>query len=434
LRAFALALLFLLTAPRFAQALDIQRVVSRSGIEAWLVEEHAVPVIAVEVGFKVGAASDPPGKEGLAAMLAGLLDEGAGKLDSLAFRKRLDDRAIRLSFSSGRNNFSASLATLSEHRKEAFRLLRLALTKPRFDDEPMARIRSQLLARLARQEEDPDEVASIAWFAAAFREHPYGRPVNGTAASLEAITRADLETFLVNGLTRNRMKIAVVGNIGADDLARLLDRTFGALPERGTIPPIPETQVQGDGSLTLIRREIPQTVVVFGGPGLKRHDPDFYAAYVLNYIVGGGGFSSRLTEEVREKRGLAYSVYSFLMTFNKAGAFYGGLATENKSVKDSIALVKAELRRVLRNGVTERELESAKTYLTGSYPLRFDSNAKIADELVGIQLLDLGIDYVENRNALIEAVTMSDLVRVATRFLDPERFVITVVGDPVGLP
>jgi zinc protease len=429
-----LVFVFFLFAALPARALDIKRVVSAGGIEAWLVEEHAVPVIAVEVGFKAGAASDPAGKEGLAMMLAGLLDEGAGKLDSLAFRKQLDDRAIQLAFSSGRDNFSASLSTLSKNRDEAFRLLHLALTEPRFDDEPLTRTRSQLVARLARQEEDPEDVADKAWFAAAFKGHPYGRPLDGTPESLAAISREDLQEFLAKSLTRDRMKIAVVGDITAVALSPLLDRTFAALPETGEASDIPETEIQGDGKLALIRRDIPQTVVVFGGPGLKRHDPDFYAAYVLNYIVGGGGFSSRLTEEVREKRGLAYSVDSYLMPLDHAGALVGGLATENKSVKDSIALVKAELRRVLQQGVTEKELENAKTYLTGSYPLRFDSNAKIADELVGIELLNLGIDYVEKRNGLIKAVTLADMARVARRFLDPDRLVITVVGDPKGLP
>jgi zinc protease len=429
-----LGLLFLLVAASPASALDIQRVVSRGGIEAWLVEEHAVPVIAVEVGFKAGGILDPPGKEGLATMLAALLDEGAGKLDSLAFRKRLDDRAIGLSFSSGRDNFAASLTTLSEHRKEAFRLLHLALSKPRLDEEPFTRIRSQLVARLAREDEDPEEIASKAWFTAAFKNHPYGRPADGTAKSLAAITRADLRAYLADYLTRDNMKIVVVGDVKAGELSRLLDRAFHALPLHGKSVDIPQAEIKGNGSLALTRRSIPQTVVVFGGPGLLRHDPEFYAAYVLNYIVGGGGFSSRLTVEVREKRGLAYSVYSYLMPLDHAGAFIGSLATENKSVKESISLVKAELRRVLHDGVTAKELEEAKTYLTGSYPLRFDSNAKIADELVGIALLELGIDYVENRNGLIEAVSLDDMARVAPRFLDPDRFAITVVGNPTSLP
>lgn len=434
MRTVGLAFVFLLFAALPARALDIQRVVSAGGIEAWLVEEHAVPLVAVEMGFKAGATSDPAGKEGLATMLAGLLDEGAGKFDSLAFRKRLDDRAIRLSFSAGRDIFSASLATLSQNRDEAFRLLHLALTEPRFDDEPIVRIRSQLLARLAREDEDPQDLAGKGWFAAAFKDHAYGRPVDGTPPSLATITRADLQQFLEDYLTRDRMKIAVVGDINAADLRRLLDRTFAALPETGKHDDVPETEIAGDSTLAITRRDIPQTVVFFGGPGLKRNDPDFYAAYVLNYIVGGGGFSSRLTEEVREKRGLAYSVYSYLMPLDHAGAFIGGLATENKSVKDSIALVKAEFRRVLQQGVSAKELENAKTYLTGSYPLRFDSNGKIASVLVGIQLFDLGIDYVQNRNGLIEAVTLEDMARVAPRFLDPDRLVITVVGDPKGLP
>ncbi len=433
MKSLALGLLALILFIAPAHAFKIERVVSAGGIEAWLVEEHAVPLIAVQVGFKAGAAVEPANRQGLATMLAGLLDEGAGELDSLSFRKRLEDKAIRMGFGASRDDFTGSLATLAENRDEAFNLFRLALTAPRFDDEPIVRIRSQLQAVLVRESEDPDDIAAKMWFAEAFGAHPYAHPSNGTIESLEAITREDLKSYLSRFLSRDRMKIAVVGAIDAKTLRPLLDKTFGQLPKAGASVDVPETTVSGTSAIGVVQRDNPQSVVIFGGPGLKRHDPDFFPAYVLNYIFGGGGFASRLTQEVREKRGLVYSVYTYLAPMDRAGLLLGGLATENATVKESIGLVQTEMKRVLKEGVSDDDLKNAKTYLTGSYPLRFSSNAKIADELVGIQLEDLGIDYVEKRNGFIEAVTRDDLKRVAPRFLDPSRLVITVVGKPQGL-
>lgn len=433
IRPLALAFGLILFSLAPAAAMTIERVTTPGGIEAWLVEEHAVPVIAVEIGFRGGARVEPDGREGLADMMMALLDEGAGDLDAEAFQKRLEERAISLGFDGGRDGVYASLRTLSGEREEGFRLLGLALRAPRFDDEPVARVRSQLLAQLKRQAEDPDTVAAKRWFSAAFPDHPYGRDSSGSEASLRAISVDDLKAFAARSLARDRMKIAVVGDIDRRTLARLLDAALLGLPASSPADETPEAVPTGKARLLVERRPLPQTVVVFGSAGLKRADPDYIPAFVLNYMMGGGGFASRLTEEVREKRGLAYSVYSYLLPLDHAGLVLGGLATENAHVKDAIALVRAEQRRMLTKGVSAEELKNAKTYLTGSYPLRFDTNAKIASELVGIQLEDLGIDYVDKRNALIEAVTLEDLKRVAPRVLDPDGLLVSVVGDPKGL-
>lgn len=432
MRALVLALLLLVVGPT-AHAMEIQRVVSKSGIEAWLVEEHAVPLIALEAAFRGGSRADATGKEGTSTMLAALLDEGAGDLDAEAFQKRLEAKAIGLGFDTDTDSFSASLSTLSENRDEAFSLLALALTRPRFDDEPVERVRGQLVSSRLRLVEDPESLAGELWFANALPGTVYGRPPRGTEPSLKAIAVDDLRAYARANLTRDRLKIAVVGDIDAKTLRALLDKTFGALPKKGAPIKIADMSPKGAGESVVERRDFPQSVVVFGGPGLKRDDPDFYAASVLNNIVGGGGFAARLTEEVREKRGLAYGVYTYLYPLDFAGLTMGGVATQNEKVGQSVDIIKSELARVVADGVTQQELDDTKTYMTGSYALRFDTNAKIARMLVGIQLADLGIDYVRKRNGLIEAVTLDDVKRVASRLFAPEKMLFVVVGDPAGL-
>ena len=417
-----------------AAKIEIERVVSPGGIEAWLVEDHLVPVIAVRFAFRGGSAVDPVGKEGLAEMASSLQDEGAGELDSEAFQRRLTDLAITLSFNAGRDTYGGALKTLTENREAAFELLRLALNAPRFDAEPVERIRSQILVVLAREAEDPDAIAGRNFRRRVFPGHAYGREPRGTPDTVRAITADDLRGFVARHLARDNLVVGVTGDITARALAPLLDRTFGALPSAARIPPVAETKPVASGRIEVVEKDIPQSVVVFGHEGLKRDHPDYIAAYVLNYILGGGGFTSRLTEEVREKRGLAYSVYSYLQPMQRAALMVGGVATENARAGRSIELIRNEWRRMRDSGPTADELDQAKTYLTGSYPLRFTSTGRIARILVGVQLDHLGIDYIDRRNGLIEAVTLADIRRVANRLLDPDALSFTVVGRPDGLP
>ena len=414
-----------------AEAVEIQRVTSPGGIEAWLVEQHTIPLIAMDFAFRGGAKLDPDDKAGLSRLAAATIDEGAGDLDSQAFQKRLEELAVRLGFEADHDAFRGSLQTLTETTDEAFRLMRLALTAPRFDDEPVARIKAQLLANLQEAEEDPDAIAGKAWFAAAFPDHPYGRPVEGEAANISRISADDLRQFTTRQFARDRLLVAVVGDIDAARLGKLLDGVFGVLPASSTAPaaaPVIPTVKQS----VLIQRNIPQTVMMFGLPGLLRKDPDFIPAFVMNYILGGGGFNSRLTVEIREKRGLAYSVYTQLAPLEQAGLFIGGVATQNERANETVALLRQELGRMRNEGVTAEELENARTYLIGSFPLRFDSNSKIAEQLLAYQLENLGIDYMDRRNDLMRAVTLEDVNRVAKRLLDPENLLLVSVGQPNG--
>lgn len=416
-----------------AHAMRIERVTSARGVEAWLVEEHGVPLITMRFAFQGGTTQDLPGKEGVAYFVSGMLDEGAGDLKSVPFHERLEELAARLRFDASRDVFSGTFQALTRNQDASFDLLRRALTAARMDEDAVERIRGQILAGIKIDQEDPEKVAAQEWFKLAFVSHPYAQPVQGTAESVARIGAADLKDYVRRTFARNTLKVAVVGDITPDQLRKVLDSVFGDLPEQAELRPVPEVRLPESAERKVIPMDVPQSVATFGQEGLKRKDKDFIAAYILNYIIGGGGFSSKLMEEVREKRGLAYSVYSYLQPFQKAAVFLGGVATENKALSQSIEVIESELARVAREGPTPEELDSAKRYLTGSYALNFDTSANIASQLLGAQIEDLGIDYFDKRNAMVEAVTLDDIRRVATRLLKPGALIITVVGKPEGL-
>lgn len=432
-RPLVLSLFFLVVTLLPARAVEVQRVVSPGGVEAWLVEDHTNPIISLELAFRGGGALDAAGKEGTAYLLSGLLDEGAGEFDSQAFQARLQNLSIRLSFDAGLDSFEGSLRTLTENRDTAFDLLRLALTEPRFDAEPVERIRGQILAQLKRESEDPNAIAGRTMRRLFFADHPYGRPVHGSPESLAAVTADDLRAFVADRFARDNLVIGVVGDITSEQLSGLLDSTFGGLPAEAAPIDLPEVAADGSGGVVVIDKNVPQSVVSLGQPGMKRDDPDFYTAFVVNYVLGGGGFSSRLYDEVREKRGLAYSVYSYLSPLDRSALVIAGVATANARVAESLAIIREEWARMAAEGPTAEELADAKTFLTGSYPLRQSSSGRIAGMLVGIQLDELGIDYINKRNSLIEAVTLEDARRVAAELYRPEALTVVVVGRPEGI-
>ncbi len=429
LAAFCLAVFAL----RPAVAVEVQRVVSPAGIEAWLVEEHTVPMVSLRFTFAGGSGLDPEGKEGLAEMVSGLLNEGAGKMDALAYQKALDDSAVRMGFEAGIDEFGGSLATLSETGDVAYRLLAMALREPRFDDDAVERVRGQLIAGLERAARDGNQVARRQWYATAFAGHPYARPPGGTLAGVEAITRDDLLAYTRARFGRDTLTVGVAGDITAADLGRVLDLIFGGLAATARPSEIAETVPGAAGTVHVERLPQPQSVLLMGQAGLKRADPRFYTAYVMNHIFGGGGFSSRLNMEVREKRGLAYGVFSYLVPLEHAAAFMIGTATQNARVSESLAVIRDEVIRLRDGGVSEQELADAKTYLTGSFPLRLDSNGEIATMLVGMQIAELGIDYLDRRNGLIEAVRREDIAVLAAELLDPDAFAVVVAGEPQGI-
>jgi zinc protease len=415
-----------------ALATNIERVVSPGGIEAWLVQEPAVPLIAVDFAFAGGAVQDPRGKGGTANFAASLLDQGAGDLDSKAFAEHLARKAVEMSFRAERDNIRGALRTLVENRDEAFEDLRLALTAPRFDAADVELNRAQILSILRRESTSPNEIANRRWWETAFPDHPYGRPVYGTMESVPTITIDDLKAYTHRVLARQNLKIAVVGDIDAETLKTLLDRVFGALPEQPDLTPVANVAPQGLGRRIVTSLDVPQTVVDFGGPGIARKDPDFMAAYIVNHILGGGSFSSRLYQEVREKRGLAYSVSDSLVWLDHASLFLGGTATRADRSGETLDLIEKEIHRLAESGPAADELAKAKAYLKSSFALNLDTSSKIASLLVQLQLDDLGMDYFTRRSAMIDAVTLDDAQRVAKRLLDG-GLLVTVVGRPEGV-
>lgn len=416
-----------------ASATEVKEVVTPKGFKAWLVEEHALPLIAAKVAFNnAGFAYDEKGKEGRAGMVAALLMEGAGDMDSHAFNEALENDAIELNFATDEDTLRASLESLSEHKDKAFSYLGLALTKPRFDNGAVERVRSQTLSILTQQERQPGYLLGRKWQQVAFGNHPYGQPVLGTKESIAKLATADFTSFTQHYVTRENIIIAVVGDITPQELSDLLDKNLSGLPEKYTpamklAPVTLPTQAKQE----VVDLDVPQTMVVFGENGLKRDDPQYYAAYVMNHILGGGGsLSAKLAEEIREKRGLAYSVYSSLDPMTEGAVWRGGFATRNDQVGTALEVLRNTLKDFAAKGPTDKEMSDAKKYLTGSFVLNLGSNGEIASYLISMQINHLGRDYLDKRNGLMNAVKKEDVKAIAARLVDPSKLLVVMVGKP----
>jgi zinc protease len=415
-----------------ASAMTIEKITSPSGIDAWLVREQSTPLVALNYAFNGGSSQDAADKAGTANLVGDMLDEGAGDLDSKAYHERLENHAIELSFQVGRDNVHGSLRTLNEHRDEAFDLLGLALNKPRFDADSLERVRGQELAGLRRESTSPNNLASRSWWETAFAGHPYGREPKGTLESVPRITADDLRGYVHRVFSRKDLTISIVGDVDAKAAGELIDRAFAGLPATSELQPVPAATLAGAGKRIVIDVNVPQAVMTFGGNGIARNDPDFMAAYVVNHILGGGSFSSRLYSEVREKRGLAYGVSNQLVWFRHAAVVLGGTATRADRTAEAIDIIARETKRMADEGPTPDELAAAKSFLKGTYALGLDTSAKIAAQLTQIQLDKLGIDYIQKRGALIDGVSIDDAKRVAKR-LYGNGMLVTVAGRPKGL-
>jgi zinc protease len=412
--AACLALASLASTPSHAAA-KIQHLVSPGGIEAWFVQDATVPLIAMEYAFGGGATQDPADKPGVGNMVAELLDEGSGDLDSKTFHERLDRRAIELSFSSTRDYFRGSLRMLKDNRDEAFDLLRTSLTSPHFESADVERIRAQVLSGLRRDTSNPSALASRKFLEITFGDHPYGRQANGTLESVPRIDVADMKDYVAHVLAKDTLRIAVVGDVDPATLGKLLDQTFGGLPAKARLTPVADVDAAKPPQRAFIPLDVPQTVVTFGGPGIKRHDPNFMAGYVVNHILGGGTLSSRLYHEVREKRGLAYSVYESLLWMDHSAIFIGSTGTRADRAGETVDAINKEIRRIAEDGPTQQELDEAKSYLKGSQMLALDTSSKLASALLQYQLDKLPIDYIEKRNAIVDAVTLDDAKKASQR-------------------
>lgn len=432
IRAVTAAAVLVLSAS-LAQAFTIQEVKSPGGITAWLVSEKAIPLIAMNFSFKDGSANDPAGKDGLSTFLTGTMDEGSGDMLSKEFQQKRDALAFRMSFDAGKDYFEGGFQTLSKNRAESFELLRQAITSPRFDPEPLERVRQQFLLNVRDKAEDPQSMASSQFMNMVLPGDPYARKDDGTEASIAAVTADDLRAVHKRIFARDTLQVAVVGDIDAAELGPLLDKIFGGLPATSVRPALPPVTPQQGPALKITERNMPQSVIVFGHEGIKRDDPDFIPAYIMSEILGGGGFKARLAEEIRERRGLTYGVGMGLSPMDRTGLYTGFLQTKNESAGEAVKLVRDVMTAMAKDGPTQAELDEAKTYLTGNYALRFTSNGAIAGQLLGLQQQNLGIDYVTRRNSLVDAVTLEQVKTQAARLLHPDRLIVSVVGKPQGL-
>jgi zinc protease len=412
--------------------IPIKEVTTPGGITAWLVEDHNIPFIALEIQFRGGASLESPEKRGAVNLMTATLEEGAGEMDSRGFAEARDALAASFSFNSGSDSIGVSAKFLTENRDQAIELLREALVNPRFDQDAVDRVREQVLSNLRSDQKDPGTIASETFDKLAFGDHPYSTSGDGSIETVVALTRDDVVAAHKAALARDRVFVAAAGDITAEDLGAILDRLLGDLPTSGAPQPGAAPWLLPPG-VTVQDFPSPQSTVFFGQLGIPRDDPDFFPAFVLNEVIGGGRFTARLMSEVREKRGLTYGIGTYIVNMDHADMILGQFSASNDKVAEAVEVVKAEWARIVSEGVTPEELEATKTYLTGSYPLRFDGNGPIASILVGMQMDGMPIDYVTTRNAKIEAVTMEDIKRVAARLFRPEDLHFVVVGQPAGM-
>jgi len=412
--------------------IEIDEVTTPGGLDAWLVEDHSIPFVALEIRFRGGASLDAPDAQGATNLMVGLLEEGAADMTAQEFAKARDALAAKFSYDVSDDAVSVSARMLTENRDEAAALLRASLVAPRFDADAIERVRGQVLSGLRSAQTDPRDLASRTFDRLVFGDHPYGSPLEGTMDSVEGLTREDIVAAHAAALTRERVHISAVGDITAEELGPLLDDLLGDLPPES--PPLPgSADLSLPGGVLVEPFETPQSIALFAQAGVERDDPDFFAAYVLNHILGGGGFESRLVTEVREKRGLTYGVYSYLSDKDAAQLWVGSVSSANDRVAEAIGVIRDEWARIRDDGVSAEELRDAKTYLTGAYPLRFEGNSQIARIAVGMQMDGLPVDYIADRNDMVEAVTLEQINRVARDRLDPEQLTFVVVGQPEGL-
>lgn len=415
-----------------AADIDIKEVTSPGGITAWLVEDHSIPFAALELRFRGGTSLDAPGKRGAINLMTGLLEEGSGELPAQDYTRAVESLAASFSHDADKEAVSVSARFLSENRDAAISLLRQTLMEPRFDQDALDRVRAQVISGLRSDQKDPDSIAGLAFAKMAYGDHPYGSDGQGTIESVSALSRQDMFDAHAAVFARDRLYVSAVGDITEEELGTMLDRLLGDLPQTGAPQP-PRAEVTITGGTTVIDFDTPQSVALFGHAGIDQDDPRFFAAYIMNQILGGGSFESRLMSEVREKRGLTYGAYSYLVPRDLGSVYMGSFASANSKMAEAVDVVRTEWRRMAEEGVTEQELRDAKTYLTGAYPLRFDGNARIASILVGMQMDGLPIDYVVTRNDKINAVTQEEIKQVAAEVLQPQNLHFVVVGRPEGL-
>ena len=413
-----------------------KRVVLSNGIILLVAETHALPMVNISVAVKAGAIYNPQGKAGVASLTAALLDEGTKTRTSKQIADEIDFIGGRLSASGGTDYSSASLVVLKKDINTGLDLLSDVLLNPVFPEDEVERKKKETLASIIADRDDPNAIASKAFYKAVFAGHPYGMPGEGDEESVEKITRDDIVNFYQKYYKPNNTIMVVVGDITLDEAVVFIRKYFSSW-EKGDIqlPDIPPVEKLKKSDSILIDKSLTQANIMLGHTGISRDNPDFYAVHLMNYILGGGGFSSRLTKEIRDNKGLAYSVYSRFDVNKYPGAFSVEIQTKNETARVAIDGILAELKRIREEKVSDEELREAKAYITGSFPLKLDTNAKIGGYLMFLEYYNLGLDYLDKYTGYIQAVTKDDILKVAQKYIDPENFVLVAVAkqDKAGL-
>ncbi len=427
---FSIVFIVLMTLPvRAENFIPIQEITSEKGIKGWVVQDNTVPVIAISVMFRGGAAYDPDGKSGLANLVSTLMDEGAGDMTAQVFQKKLKDNAIQFSFSAGRDGFYGQIKTVTDNKEIAFDLLSEALNRPRFDADSVTRMKAAIAASLRFDAQDAGWHAQKTLFNHLYQGHAYAHQIKGTEQSLASITREDLRQYHKNTMTQDNLIIGIAGDISLSQARTALDRIFEQLPGTGIRPNVAVTTPQLGSDILYTPWDGPQAVIMMAQKGVSRDDKNWFTAQLLNYILGGGGFSSRLMQEVRVKRGLTYGISTGLIDYHYGPLLLGQANVQPDKINETIDIIKQEWQHMIQHGVTEKELADAKAYLIGSLPLSLTSTHAIANVLVQMQEDNLPINYLDQRSADISRVTQNDLLQFAKLWLNPKHLTFVVAGD-----
>ena len=426
----ALVALMLLAAPAAYAAVEVDTTSIGHGVKVWYATNDAVPVVDVVLSFEgAGSASDAEGKGGRAAFAASLLTEGAGTLDSAAFRRALEEKAITMEAETDSDRLRIHIYCLREHAKRAGELLALALSKPLLAEADQARMKADITSLIAQMDERPGYRASRLLAERGFKGHPYANTPYGTAASLASLNAQDVRDYLTTYVTRGNVLIAASGDVDASLLDSMLGPVVDTLADNdsGAVA-VSQTSIAGGGETLRAAMPVPQTSILFAAPAIARDDPRFYTLYLLNHILGGNTLFSRLGEQVRQQKGLVYSIDTDLEMKRGASLIAGSLATRNATADEAITQVKAVLADLHDKGVTTDECNDAKSYVQGAFARQLDSSSAVANLLLSMQIHHLGEDYIEKRAALFGKVSCSDINSLAAELLVPSRFLFAVVG------
>jgi len=413
-----------------AQASTVpKRSVLNNGLVLLTSEQRALPMVAIELLIDAGSRHESVDRAGLANLTARLLTYGTARRNTLQISETLDFIGASLASGASENVASISMTILKKDLATGLELMAEILTSSTFPPAEIDRQKQAVIAAIKAQEEDPGAVAGRAFAAALFPESPYGRPVEGTAASVKSLRAQSLKDFFSRFYRPNRSIISVVGDVSEREISQALNQALRGWSKgaAGVPPPAPATI--GVAQTIRLNKELTQANIMLGHAGVPRRHPDYYAIQVMNYILGGGGFSSRAMDSIRNERGLAYSVYSYFGADQSHGSFQFVMQTKNESAGEAIGLARDEIRKLREQSVSEQELSDAKNYLTGSFPLRFDTNRRVAGFLGQVELFGLGLDFADRYSGLIGKVTREDVLRVAKQFLQPEKLITVIVGD-----